>query len=432
MVTGLQILSDKLQAALDNRHEEGRLIDPPSSATLAEMIDFGSNDSLSLSSSGVLSEAFLRELEKHPGFTIGSTSSRILDGTKQYLEDVERDLAQFHGAESAMFFNSGYDANVAIWSAIPQPGDFVVFDESVHASIHDGMRRGRATTVSFQHNNCVSLQACLKDIYDQNSAVSMGEQVVFVSLESFYSVDGDMAPVLEILKVVRDVLPRGNFVLAMDEAHSNGIVGPNGSGFICHYGLEHDFPIRLQTCGKGLGSTGALVLANKTIKSTLLNYARNIIFSTAPSFLTVSAVRAGYSLLASEEGEKRRHRLQENLRFFYQNLTASPWWKEAKQQGVFSLPTEEAWQSVPFLAPIIALAVQTGKAKDLAQRLHRAKFWVNPVNFPLVPKNKDRIRIVVHSDNTKNQIKAIVLLIMGWGRGQMRHVGQKGIGHTRI
>jgi 8-amino-7-oxononanoate synthase len=256
MAAGLELLTRKLQSALDNRDEEGRLIDPPDSATLAEMIDFGSNDSLSLSSSGVLSTAFLCELEKHPGFTVGSTSSRILDGTKQYLELIERDLAQFHGAESAMFFNSGYDANVAIWSALPQPGDFIVFDEFVHASIHDGMRNGRATTVSYEHNDCVSLRNCLKEIHDQNSAVSNGEQIIFLPLESFYSVDGDIAPVHELIQVVRDALPRGNYVLSMDEAHSNGVVGPNGSGFICHYGLEREFPIRLQTCGKGLGSTG--------------------------------------------------------------------------------------------------------------------------------------------------------------------------------
>ncbi|KAB8262878.1 pyridoxal phosphate-dependent transferase [Aspergillus pseudonomiae] len=420
MSVGLDILCHKLQAVLDNRREEGRLIDPPSAATLAQMTDFGSNDSLSLSSSGVLSMALLRELLKHPNFTVGSTSSRILDGTKQYLEDIERDLAQFHRAESAMFFSSGYDANVAVWSAIPQPGDFVVYDEYVHASIHDGMRRGRATTVPFKHNDCESLRDCLKDIQAGHSAVSEGEQVVFISLESFYSVDGDLAPVQEMVNVVRDTIPQGNYVLAIDEAHSNGVVGPNGSGFICHYGLEADFGIRLQTCGKALGSTGAVVLANETIKFALLNYARSVIFSTAPSFLTVSAVKAGYGLLASEEGERRRCRLQRNLQYFYQTLTTSVEWKHAKEKGIFSLPTERTWRSQAFLAPIAAIVMQPGKAKELAQHLHQAKYWVNTANFPLVPKDKNRIRIVIHADNTENEIKGIVRLLREWAQGQLR------------
>ncbi|KAE8131576.1 pyridoxal phosphate-dependent transferase [Aspergillus pseudotamarii] len=420
MSAGLDILCHKLQAALDNRREEGRLIDPPSAATLAKMTDFSSNDSLSLSSSGALSMAFLRELRKHPNFTIGSTSSRILDGTKQYLENIERDLAQFHRAESAMFFNSGYDANVAVWSAIPQPGDFVVYDEFVHASIHDGMRRGRATTVPFQHNDCESLRDCLKGIQAGHRAVSEGKQVVFISLESFYSVDGDITPVLEIVNVVRDTLPRGNYVLSIDEAHSNGVVGPNGSGFICHYGLEDVFGLRLQTCGKGLGSTGAVLLANETIKLALLNYGRSVIFSTAPSFLTVLAVKAGYDLLASEEGEKRRRRLQKNLQFFYQTLTTSVEWKHAKEKGIFYLPTEKTWRSEPFLAPIAAIVTQPGKAKELAHHLHQGKYWVNPMNFPVVPKDKNRIRIVIHADNTEGQIEGIVRLLREWARGQMR------------
>ncbi|KAB8227465.1 pyridoxal phosphate-dependent transferase [Aspergillus alliaceus] len=425
MATGIDILCHKLEAMLDNRRQEGRLIEPPSAATLKGMTDFSSNDSLSLSSSGALSAAFLRELERHPDFTVGSTSSRILDGTKQYLEDIERDLARFHGAESAMFFGSGYEANVAIWATIPQRGDFIVYDEYIHASIHDGMRRGRATTASFRHNDCVSLRDCLRDIQKTNAAISEGKCVVFISMESFYSVDGDMAPVIEIAKVAHDALPHGNYILAIDEAHSNGVVGPNGSGVICHYGLEDEFAIRLQTCGKGLGSTGAVVLASETIKFALLNYARSVIFSTAPSFLTVSAVKAGYSLLASLEGERRRCQLQENLRYFYQTLTMSPWWDYGKKEGIFSLPTERTWRSEPFLAPIVALVVRPGMARKLAQFLHQAKYWVNPVNFPLVAKDKNRIRIVIHADNTKSQMESVVCLVMEWARGQMNPVDER-------
>lgn len=252
----MDILTPKLQRELDNRLTDGRLLDPPSQAMLKNMVDFGTNDSLSLSSSGALTQEFLHELAKNPGFTIGSTASRCWEGSAQYLLQLEDDLARFHGAEAGMFFNSGYDANVALWSTIPRPGDFIVCDEYVHASIHDGMRRGRAKTLQFLHNDCDSFRRCLEHVRKQNPGILEGKQVVFISLESFYSMDGDAAPANELIDVARKELPLSNFLFVIDEAHSNGLVGPNGSGFVCHYGLEKEFPIRLNTCGKALGSAG--------------------------------------------------------------------------------------------------------------------------------------------------------------------------------
>jgi 8-amino-7-oxononanoate synthase len=249
-------LTKKCQAALENRHQKGRLIEPANPQKTGQMVDFGSNDTLSLASSGALRQAFLDELAQHPDFEIGSRSSRILEGTTQYLLDLEKHMAQFHRAESALFFPSGYEANVAIWSTIPQPGDVVVYDEYIHASIHDGMRQGRAMTRMFSHNSCASLRECLLNICQTDPAVANGEQRVFIALESFYSMDADMAPVHEMLKLTKEILPHGNAIFSIDEAHSNGVVGENGSGYICHYGLENEFPIRLHTCGKGLGSTG--------------------------------------------------------------------------------------------------------------------------------------------------------------------------------
>lgn len=252
----MNTLCHKLEETLAVRRQKGRLIDPPSPAKLDGMVDFSSNDSLSLSTSGVLTKAFLNELKMHPNFTVGGTSARSLDGTKQYLLDLEKHIAKFHGAETAMFFNSGYDANVAVWSTIPQPGDFIVYDEYVHASIHDGMRRGRANSMPFKHNDCDAFRSCLEKVQTENPDIAKGEQVVFVALESFYSMDGDPAAAVELLEVAHETLPLKNFIFYIDEAHSNGVVGPNGSGFVCHYGLEGHFPIRLQTCGKALGSTG--------------------------------------------------------------------------------------------------------------------------------------------------------------------------------
>ncbi len=252
----MDILSHKLRVVLDNRRKNGRLIDPPLPDELKRMADFGTNDTLSLSTSGALSERFMDQLRMYPNFHVGGTSSRIFEGTKQYLIDIEHDLARFHGAEVGMFFNSGYDANVAVWSTLPQPGDIVLYDEYAHASIHDGMRRGRAKTIPFRHNSCDSLRDCLKNVLSESPGISKGENVVFISLESFYSMDGDAAPVRGLIEVARKELPLSNFLFSIDEAHSNGLVGPNGSGFVCYHGLEKEFPIRVNTCGKALGSAG--------------------------------------------------------------------------------------------------------------------------------------------------------------------------------
>ncbi|KAL4897488.1 class II aminotransferase/8-amino-7-oxononanoate synthase [Aspergillus ambiguus] len=424
MSSGLEILCHKLEETMALRREKGRLIEPPSPGKLKDMIDFSSNDSLSLSTSGALTRAFLRQLQLHPGFTVGSTSSRILDGTKQYLLDLERDIAKFHRAEAAMFFNSGYDANVAVWSTIPQPGDFVVYDEYVHASIHDGMRRGRANTMTFRHNDPNALKLCLETIRSENVDVSEGNQVVFIALESFYSMDGDAAAVVELLEAAHSTLPLKNFIFSIDEAHSNGIIGPDGSGFICEYGLEDQFPIRLQTYGKGMGSTGAALLCNETIKSGLINYARGVVFSTAPSFVSAAAVRAAYDIIASDEGKNRRRRLQENVRHFYHRLTSHAKWPEVKRKGILYLPTEKSWGSGPFQSPIVPIVPRPGLAVDLGKHLEAAKYWVNTVHYPIVPKNMDRIRIVLHTDNDIRQIDHVVELIMEWA---MKQMGRKGI-----
>jgi 8-amino-7-oxononanoate synthase len=248
----------RLQETLDNRRQKGRLIEPANPQTVAQMVDFGSNDTLSLSSSGALRTAFLNELAKHPDFEVGSRSTRIFEGTTNYLLDLEGHMARFHRAESALFFPSGYEANVAVWSTIPQPGDVVVYDEFIHASIHEGLRKGRATTRMFSHNSCNSLRECLLHICQICPAVANGDRMVFIVLESFYSMDADMAPVHEMLKLTKEILPRGNAIFSIDEAHSNGLIGENGSGYVCHYGLEKDFAIRLHTCGKGLGSSGGM------------------------------------------------------------------------------------------------------------------------------------------------------------------------------
>ncbi|CAG8908169.1 unnamed protein product [Penicillium egyptiacum] len=420
---GKKILSQKLQSALDERERDNRLISPADPSTIAQMVDFGSNDTLSLATSGTLTRSFLEQLQKNPNFILGSTSTRIFEGTTQYLKDIEIYLAQFHNAESALLFNSGFDANVALWSTIPQNGDFVLYDQYVHASIHDGMRRGRAKTIMFAHNDCASFRHCLEGLRDQNPGIADGSHVVFVALESFYSMDGDETPIHELIDIAKNTLARRNFIFSVDEAHSNGLLGQNGSGFISYHRLEKEIGLRVHTFGKALGSNGAVVLAEPAIKLNLINYARSVIFSTAPSFVALAAVKAGYEILASEDGERRRRTLQDNIRYFYMTFLSHPKWAAIKKGNIIQIPSEKSWNSEIPRSPIIPLVTPPNESTELAGHMHRAKFWANPVRYPIVPKGMDRVRLSIHADNTKEQIEDVIEVIMecaSWRLGQVK------------
>ncbi|KGO50477.1 hypothetical protein PEX1_096710 [Penicillium expansum] len=411
---GSKILSQKLQSALNQRDHDKRLINPPDPSTIAQMVDFGSNDTLSLSKSGALTRSFLDQLQRNPNFVVGSTSTRIFEGTTQYLKDLESYIAQFHNAESALFFNTGFDANVALWSTIPQPGDFILYDQYAHASIHDGMRAGRAKAIQFAHNDCASFRHGLEGIRDENPSIANGSHVVFIALESYYSMDGDETPIHELLDIAKNTLPRRNYIFSVDEAHSNGLLGPNGSGFVSHHGLEKEIGLRVHTYGKPFGSSGGVILADPIVKYTLINYARGVVFSTAPGFVALAAVKAGYEISASEDGEKRRRSLQENIRHFQKTLLGHPQWAAVNEKGILYVPNEKSWKSMRSQSPIIPLLTRPAESIELAEHIHQSNFWVNPVRYPIVPKGQDRVRISIHVDNTKEQIEEVIEVIMNW------------------
>lgn len=226
---------------------------PPSS------VDFSSNDFLSLSSSPVFRTAFLQELAAHPNFKIGSGGSRLLDGNSVYAEELEREVAAFHGAEAALLFNSGFDANSGFFSCVPQPGDTIFYDDQIHASVHEGMRLSRAgEKVSFAHNSVEDLKTKLTECIQQDTLIIQGRRNVFVAVEALYSMDGDLAPIEAIVELVEKLLPGGNGHVVVDEAHSNGVYGFQGRGIVCSLGLESRIFARLHTFGKGLACSGGM------------------------------------------------------------------------------------------------------------------------------------------------------------------------------
>ncbi|RMZ80760.1 hypothetical protein DV738_g2648, partial [Chaetothyriales sp. CBS 135597] len=242
-------LEKRLQEVLNQRQQNSKLRSLKSSP--AQSVDFSSNDFLSLSSNAEFREDYLRALNARE-FPLGSTGSRLLDGNSSFAENLERDIAAFHGAEAGLLLNSGFDANVSIFTYLPQPGDIVIFDELIHASVHDGMRQSRAReSLAFRHNDIQDLRKLL--IRCSNKSIPSN---IFVAVESVYSMDGDLAPLKEIAELIEELFPGGNAHMIVDEAHATGIYGPLGAGRVSELGLEKRVSVRLHTFGKALASNG--------------------------------------------------------------------------------------------------------------------------------------------------------------------------------
>jgi 8-amino-7-oxononanoate synthase len=256
-------------------------------------LDFASNDYLGLASSLRLRCATTDALAR--GVPVGSGGSRLLRGNHPEHEALEIEAAAYFGAESALYFSSGYAANTAIFGTLPQRGDLIVFDALVHASVHEGMRLTRAACRLAVHNRADAVE---DEIATWRAQGGIGR--VWIAVESLYSMDGDFAPLADF----EQVAARHDAFLIIDEAHATGVFGEGGRGLAASFEGQ-DNVITLRTCGKALGCEGALICAPRVITDILVNRGRPFIFSTAPSPLMASAVRAALHVL-DDEPERRQ------------------------------------------------------------------------------------------------------------------------------
>ena len=221
-------------------------------------VDFSSNDYLSLSSSLDLRTRFLDRLQASPNI-LGSGGSRLLDGGTLEHALLEERLRTFFDAPAALLYTSGYDANVGFFACIPRAHDVVFYDELIHASVHDGLRVSRASasnTRAFGHNDVHALEGLLARLVGEREDVRAGTANVFVAVESLYSMDGDIAPLVAICETVEKLLPNHNGHVIVDEAHATGVYGPDARGLVALFGLEDRVAVRLHTFGKALASSG--------------------------------------------------------------------------------------------------------------------------------------------------------------------------------
>jgi len=351
-------------------------------------IDFSSNDYLALASASRMKKAILAAIER--GTPLGSGGSRLLRGNCEEHECLEAEAAQFFGAETALFFASGYVANFAVLTTLPQRGDLLVLDSLVHASIHEGARAGRAEFRMPGHNDVGAIESAIRD---WRADGGMGR--VWIVAESLYSMDGDFAP-LDDLVALADRL---DAFLVVDEAHATGVYGEQGRGLTSHYGRRENLLV-IHTCGKALGVAGALVTASGVLRDFMINRCRPFIFATAPSPLIAVAVSEALSILQREP--ERQQRLARLVAFTHRKMEA---------RGV-RCPSSS--QILPYIVGDNAHTMR------LASAMQDRGFDIRGIRPPTVPAGTARLRISVtlnvNEDDVVSMVDALAEETMGKAR----------------
>lgn len=364
----MKALDDALIPKLAKRKEDRLLRTLKVSSGLA---DFFSNDYLGLARSETLAGRIRDKIDALRPVMNGSTGSRLLSGNSQYHEDVENSLANIFRSEAAVIFNSGYTANLSVLSSLPQREDTILYDELSHASIKDGARLSLAKRFSFLHNDLNDLEQKLKKARGR----------IFIAVESIYSMDGDTCRLQDLVKLANEY----SAFIILDEAHSTGTYGWDGSGMAVAENLAPMIPLRVYTFGKAMGIHGACVATSAVVKDHLVNFARPFIYTTAPDNHSLASIECSFQYL------KENIHLQEQLRGkidLFRNETKTI-------AGIGSVH-----------GPIQTMIIPGNEnVTRAASKLQQTGFDVRPILSPTVQKGKERLRICIHVYNTDDTIR---------------------------
>ena len=367
------LISEVLKKGLQKREEEGRLRKLQNKKGL---IDFCSNDYLGFARIPELKE---RDFLLNANRINGSTGSRLLTGNSEFVEELEHYIAKYHHAPAGLIYNSGYDANLGLFSSVPQKGDTIIYDELIHASVRDGIRLSLADNYSFRHNDLNQLEAKLKR--------SKGNK--FVAIESVYSMDGDFSPLKEIVDLCE--VYEANIIV--DEAHATGLYGKKGEGRATELEVEDKIFARVHTFGKALGCHGAIVLGSDVLKQYLINFSRPFIYTTALPFHALKVIKLAYDNLSKSNDKILK----------IKNLITLFKVKVKDINHVNIIASESAIQSI--------IVPGNDNVKVIAEKIQKAGFDVRPILNPTVPKGGERLRICLHSFNTEKEIYALVSVL---------------------
>ncbi|QJW91824.1 8-amino-7-oxononanoate synthase [Spirosoma taeanense] len=374
----LRILSDRLAV----RQKNGLLRQLRTSDGL---VDFCSNDYLGFARSAELAAAIRQADAVRTNSRSGATGSRLLAGQTELANQVEQALARFYQTETALIFNSGYDANLGLMACLPQAGDLLLTDELIHASMIDGARLSYATRKRFRHNDLTDLEQLLQ----QWTASSQSSQV-FIAVESVYSMDGDVAPLRQLVELSE----RYQAALLVDEAHATGVFGPNGEGLVLELGLQERVMARVHTFGKALGVHGAAVAGSAALRDYLINFARPFIYTTAlPPHSLIAMDCAHRHLQNTSEARAQLHQRVDYFRQCVAKALPGTIWTDS-------------------LSPIQCLIVPgNDHARHVAAEAQHAGLDARAILSPTVPVGQERLRICMHAFNTTDEIDRLISLL---------------------
>ncbi len=357
------------QEALEKRKENGtlRVLKPRQKGT-----DFYSNDYLGLARNTDFQNILLKNVLENPDLLKGSTGSRLISGNSPAIHEAEGYIAKQHGYESALLFSSGYNANLALFSTLPTRHDTIIVDEMIHRSVHDACKISNAKKLKFKHN----------DIEDLEQILRRQTGLCYVAIESLYSMDGDIAPINEIVEITE----KYNAHLIVDEAHAFGVFG---YGLVNEFQLQNKVLATVITYGKALGSHGASILTNDLIKSYLINFSSPFIYTTSAHDFLWNSIQEGYRFL--NMNDKLSGKLQENIKIF-------------RHQDLNSPSSEKS--------PIQAIIIPDNhQLRSLKEALSENGFLTYAVFSPTVKEGTERLRICLHSFNTEQEIKELTKII---------------------
>jgi 8-amino-7-oxononanoate synthase len=345
-----------------------RVLDSPQSVCVEidgrQFDNFSSNDYLGLASHPALKQAFHEGIDLHG---IGSGASRLVCGTLRPHEELEAALAKLKSTEAALVFSTGYAAASGVICSVMGKDDTIILDKLVHASLVDAARLSGATIRVYPHNDLNKLEKLLR-----STAASRPEKTrILVVTESIFSMDGDAAPLAEIVRLKN----RHGALLLVDEAHAFGLIGPAGAGLAAKLGLQNDIDFQMGTLSKALGLSGGYIATTQAFRDLLINRARSFIYSTAPSPALAHAATAAVELIQTAEGDQLRAQLRSNIDLLTQKL---------------SLPTAPA-----AIIPIIL--GEEDRALSAAESMKVANFLVPAIRYPTVAKGTARLRVTISS-----------------------------------
>jgi 8-amino-7-oxononanoate synthase len=338
--------------------------------SLEGKIDFCSNDYLGLSNFDI------KTFDKRSS----GEGSRLIAGSNKASESAENTLASFFKSESALIFNSGYDANLGLFSSLSTKNTLIIFDEYIHASVRDGIRLGLGKSFHFKHNDYIDLKRIISSNFSKF-------ETLYVVVESLYSMGGDLAPLVEITEICNEFKAH----LIVDEAHAGGVYGKEGGGIVDELGLIEKTFARVFTFGKGFGSHGACVLGSNVLKKYLINFARSFIYTTA---LPSSCYERIDFLFASNTYiiEENNLILRSKIDYFIEKT------KSFERESASNSPIQ------------IFLLSQFDKQK-LVENLKNTNIAIKPIFSPTVPIEKECLRICIHSFNTEDEIDKLIMLL---------------------